>query len=367
MKKAAPYKQNHPKHMIEKSFNILFLGENYGTSRHRADALRRIGHDVEVIDPWNFIPQQHLIKKVIGKLTYEIGAGWTELFVKRRLLKALNGRCFDVIWSNQSELIGENTARSLKKHTKWLVTYANDDPFGQRDNRRFFLYKNSLKYYDLMAVVREPNINEAYTHGLRKVTLVPFTADEIAHAPLRLAPEEKTRWACEVIFIGTWMPGRGSFISRLLQLGIPLSLYGNRWQKSARWATLKRAWRGPGIVGCDYVKAIQSAKVSLGLVSMGNRDLHTRRSAEIPYIGSLFCARRTKKHLEMYKEDYEAVFWDSPEECAEKCQVLLMDDKKRKRIAEAGHHRCLANGYLNEPVMRRIIDALPGRYPGDAN
>jgi spore maturation protein CgeB len=340
------------------SLNILYLGPDYGTSRHRADALRRLGHSVELIDPWAFLPQQPFIKKVIGKLTYEIGPSWMEPFVRRRLLAVMNGKRFDVIWSNQCELIGANTALLLKEYANWLVTYANDDLFGPRDKKRFSLYKNSINHYNLIAVVRQPNVIEAYAQGARKVVLVPFTADEIAHAPLGPTSEEKARWASEVAFVGTWMPERGPFMSHLLRLGVSLSLYGDRWQKAPEWPVIKKAWRGPGIVGPDYVKAIQSAKICLGLLSKGNRDLHTRRSAEVPYIGSVLCAERTEEHLAMYKEDEEAVFWSTPEECAEKCFALLADEERRNRIAEAGRQRCMNSGYLNEPVMRRILDAL---------
>ncbi len=346
--------------------NILYLGPDYGTSRHRADALRRLGYEVELIDPWAFLPQQPFLKKVIGKLTYEIGPAWMEPYVRRRLLTAIKGKRFDVIWSNECELIGTNTAFLLKEYANWLVTYANDDPFGPRDKKRFYLYKNSINHYDLIAVVRQPNVNEAYAHGARKVTLVPFTADEIAHAPHGLTCEEKARWASDVAFIGTWMPERGPFMVRLLQLGVPVSLYGDRWQKATEWPVIKNIWRGPGLVGQDYVKAIQSAKICLGLLSKGNRDLHTRRSAEVPYIGSALCAERTDEHLAMYKEGEEAVFWDTPEECAEKCFALLADEERRNRIAVAGRARCIRNGTLNEPVMKRILDVLLGEHPSVA-
>jgi spore maturation protein CgeB len=346
------------------SLNILYLGPDYGTSRHRADALRRLGHRVELIDPWAFLPQQPFIKKVIGKMTYEIGPAWMEPYVRRRLLAVMEGKRFDVIWSNECELIGANTALLLKEYANWLVTYANDDPFGPRDKKRFSLYRHSINHYDSMAVVRKVNVNEAYAHGARKVIQVPFTADEIAHAPLDLPPEEKVRWASEVTFIGTWMPERGPFLTRLLELGVSLTIYGDRWQKAREWPILKKAFRGPGLVGDAYAKAIQGTKVCLGLLSKGNRDLHTTRSAEIPYIGSVLCAERTEEHLYMYQEDEEAVFWSTAEECAEKCFALLADEERRNRIAKAGRRRCMNSGYLNEPVMRRILDALPDGNSG---
>jgi len=80
--------------------------------------------------------------------------------------------------------------------------------------------------------------------------------------------------------------------------------------------------------------------------------------------GSVLCAERTEEHLAMYKEDEEAVFWDTPEECAQKCFALLANEERRQRIAEAGRERCISNGTLNEPVMERILDALPDGNPG---
>lgn len=338
--------------------SILYLGHNYGTSRHRADALQRLGHRVELIDPWAFLPQHPFIKKVIGKLTYEIGPALFEPFVRRHLLAAIKGRHFDLIWNDQCELIGPNTAPALKEHVKWFLSYAVDDPFGPRDKRRFSLFRKSIRHYDLIAVVRQPNVNEAYALSVPKVVLVLRSADEIAHAPLCLDFEEKARWASDVVFIGTWMPERGRFLARLMELGVPVSIYGNRWKKAPEWPIIKNIWRGPGIVGQNYVEAIQSAKICLGLLSKGNRDLHTQRSAEIPYIGSVLCAERTEEHRAMYKEDEEAVFWSTPEECAKKCFSLLTDEERRNRIAKAGRLRCMDSGYLNEPVMRRILNVL---------
>ena len=86
---------------------------------------------------------------------------------------------------------------------------------------------------------------------------------------------------------------------------------------------LKPYFKGQTLKGKDYISAIQGSKICLGLLSKGNRDLHTTRTFEIPFIGSLLCAERTSEHLELFDENLEAVFWNSAEECAEKCKELL--------------------------------------------
>jgi spore maturation protein CgeB len=190
---------------------------------------------------------------------------------------------------------------------------------------------------------------------------VVFAADEVAHAPVAFSCDDLRKWRSEVAFVGTWMPERDPFLARLLDLGVPLSIYGDRWYKAREWPVIRKAWHGSGLIGQDYVKAIQSAKICLGLLSKGNRDLHTTRSAEIPYIGSVLCAERTIEHQAMYLENEEAIFWDTPEECAQKCFTLLADEPTRQAIALAGRRRCIHSGYLNEPTVKRILDALPAQ------
>lgn len=340
--------------------DILYLGHDYGTSRHRAEAIRRIGtgNKVEILNPWSFFPKDRILKKVIEKIIHEIGAAWVEPYIKKRLSAILKGRHFEVIWSDQCELIGPEAAAILRSHSDHMVTYAIDDPFGARDKKRFTLYLKSLSKYDLVVVVRKPCVNEAYLKGARRVLRVFRSADEVVHRPFFLTTMDKKKWESDVTFVGTWMVERGPLMLRLVELGVPLTIYGDRWQKAREWTFLKRFWRGPGLVGDPYVKAIQSAKICLGLLSKGNRDLHTTRSVEITYIGSLLCAERTMEHSSMYLEDKEAVFWNSPEECAEKCFSLLADDDRRKAIAKAGRRRCLLNGHFNEPTVKVILKTL---------
>jgi spore maturation protein CgeB len=192
---------------------------------------------------------------------------------------------------------------------------------------------------------------------------VLMSADEVAHSPIEMTAEERASWASEVLFVGTWMPERGPFLVRLLELGVPLTIYGDRWRKAPEWRTLRAAWRGPGLTGGDdYRKAIQCAKVCLGLLSKGNRDQSTTRSAEIPMLGRVLCAERTPDHLAMYIEGEEAEFWDTPEECAHKCRLLLSDEARRERIAVRGRRRCLKNGPLNERILEEILHWAVGAW-----
>ena len=158
------------------------------------------------------------------------------------------------------------------------------------------------------------------------------------------------------MFLGSWFPERGPFLAELVRLGVPLTIRGANWNKAPEWPALRPYWKGGQLQGDDYAMAIQCAKVNLGLLSKGNRDLHTTRSLEIPALGGLMCAERTAEHLGLYAEGEEALFWSDAEECASVCRAVLQDDARRERIAAAGHARSLKNGCRNETVMRAIVE-----------
>ncbi len=335
--------------------NILYLGSDTFTSRHRLHALGRLGHTVRQLAPDQFVPQGRLV----SKLHWETGGLLIEKQVTAQVLAALGNSSFDLTWVDSGRYVGPSLIQELHRRFGPVLNMNNDDPFGGRDRSSWALYLRSLPYYDLVVVLREQNVAEAKAQGARKVLRQWFSADEIAHAPRVLTPEDHQRWDSEVLFVGTYFPERGPFMAELIRRGIPLTIYGNQWQRDKEWPILQKAWKGPGTTNDDdYAKAIQCGKISLGLLSKGNRDLHTQRSMEVPALGGLFCGERTPEHQQLYKEGEEAVFWNDAAECAEFCHTLLADKGRQQEIARRGQQRFLQNGNLNEKVMANILSQL---------
>jgi spore maturation protein CgeB len=334
---------------------VLYVGSDSGTSRHRALALQRLGHQVSIIDPRRLLPGGRALNYWI----HHTGALFLGSCIERGILKEIGECDFNLVWVDNGSLISPSLVRQLKRRYTNVVNYNLDDPYGTRDGKRWRLYLQSAPFYDSLAVVRDCNVLEAKAAGARNVFRVHRSADETAHAPREITDADHATWASEVAFIGTWMPERGPLLERLLKLGIPLTIYGDRWGKAKEWPILRSHWRG-GVLheDNDYAKAVQCAKVCLGLLSKGNRDLTTQRSFEIPHLGSVLCAERTAEHADLYREDEEAVFWETPEECAEKCLRLLRDEQLRKQIARRGRHRCLQNRTTNEAVLRELLSNM---------
>lgn len=338
---------------MPRCLTILYLGPISGTCLDRANALRRLGHAVEHLDLRQFLPKTAWVDRI----TWRIGGNLIAPWMMRNLSETLNGKNFDLCYVDGGEWVTPKVISLLGSHAKKVINYNIDDPLGARDGARFKAYRQSLPYYDLNVVVRQENVAEAEMLNVKKIMRVYRSADEVSHAPRKLTEKDHQNWDSDVLFLGTWFPERGAFLLELIQLGVPLTIRGPNWHKAPEWSQLKKFWKGGAIAGDDYAKAIQCAKVNLGLLSKENRDLHTTRSLEIPALGGLLCAERTSEHITMYNEGQEAIFWKDAAECAEMCRFALSDENYRQTIAAAGHLRVKKNGHYNETILTTILNA----------
>ena len=309
------------------------------------------------LDPYSLLPGGWLT----NYWNHHTGAVGSGRLVRTRVLERVRNLRFDLVWVDGGDVISPDLVCALKRQAGFIINYNVDDPYGTRDSNKWRLYLRSVPYYDLIAVVRDCNIAEAYYEGAKDVMRVYMSSDELAHAPRNVSVADLAAWRSDVTFVGTWMPERGPFFERLVELGVPISIWGNRWTKANEWPILRRFWRGPALADeDDYARALQCAKVCIGLLSKGNRDLSTQRSFEIPHLGGVFCAERTSEHLTLYQEDLEAVFWSDADECAAKCKRLLNDEHWRKLLGRRGRLRSLRNGLTNEAIVENIISRALG-------
>lgn len=317
-----------------------------------------MGYEVAIADPYLALKDK-LENQWLGAFHYRTGYRFLQSAIEQWLGMMIPslGK-FDLTWIDNGELLGARAVRLLNDAGVSTVLFNHDDATGRRDGRRFESLIAAIALYDLCAVVRQENVREYRAIGAKTVQRVWMSYDEVAHAPYSDNAGIPDIFRSEVAFIGTWMRGEGrdQFMLDLLQRGIPVSIWGQRWQKSPLWGQLKHCHRGGNLSGRDYVAAIQGAKVCLGMLSRGNRDLHTTRSMEIPYAGGVLCAERTSEHLELYREGVEAIFWSNVDECARQCRRLLADAQWRESVRLAGMARIRASHHGHEDICRLLVE-----------
>uniref|UniRef100_UPI0035B2F198 glycosyltransferase family protein n=1 Tax=Aquabacterium sp. TaxID=1872578 RepID=UPI0035B2F198 len=345
-----------------RQLRALYVGDSNpaSTSCHRAQALRRIGCHVDILDPYQAL--RWMTSGVLGAVNYRTGYTLSRRHVVQWLRSTLlAGQRYDLCWVDSGELLSAAAIRFLKTRSNKVVLFNHDDPSGPRDYIRFLTLRRAIPEYDLCVVVRPFNVAEFKALGAKDVIHLWRRYDEVAHkAPLGDAGDIPEQYKVDVAFVGYCIRGEGRdyFLLDLIRKGLKPAIWGDNWHHSTVWPLLKPYWRGGSLSGVDYVNAIRGAKVCLGLLSKRNRDEHTTRTLEIPYAGGLLCAERTAEHVSLFREGEEAVFWSSSEECAEQIKRLLNDEALRTRIKEAGQKRVIEAGMGNENLCREVIQRL---------
>src|SRR4051794_17348386 len=141
--------------------SICYVGSSLGTSFHRYEALKRLGHEVVLIDPRSLLPSSTLIDLWI----WRTGGVLLDRLIQRSILERISSDKFDLVYVDGGELVNPSLVRKLKREIGKVINYNMDDPYTGRDLRKWRLYLESVPLYDLVIVVRDCNLPEALAAG----------------------------------------------------------------------------------------------------------------------------------------------------------------------------------------------------------
>jgi|694.fasta_scaffold05234_6 hypothetical protein len=338
--------------------NIVTFGslKPGSTVAHRALSLQRLGHNVSSLNCDDFIGHHG---RFGSWLHYRTGYR----LLQQRLLKRLHNyftsrvQDTDILWIDSGQYLGPSVLTYLRSLLNCpIILYCNDDPTGPRDWLRFASLRMSIPYYDLCVCRRETNHLEWLALGARKVLRVWMSYDEDIH----LLQDSFVTPTAELLFIGTNITTekRGSFLTALIRAHIPLAIYGNRWHRSRYWSTLRPFVFGSSLADRSYSSRISQSLLSLGMLSSHNRDLHTRRSVEVPASGGTLLAERTSEHKLLYEENYEALLWSGLDECINVCKYYLSHPLELESIRASGYRKVTSLGVGNDDICRQVLSSI---------
>ncbi|HEX3435929.1 MAG TPA: glycosyltransferase [Pseudacidobacterium sp.] len=275
----------------------------------------------------------------------------------QEVLNTIKHNRINVLFSDKAISLSPATLRKLRKMGVFTIDYFVDNPFGPRKDPGYRLFKKALPEFDLHAVPRQVSVKDFKDHGGREVitTLFGYDRDILFPPPRPLTDGERNR---NVSFIGSPYDNRAEIFTLLWRENISLDISGaqSRWEKALSPDVMQAIFRDGELLGSAYREALWKSKINLSFVTKSNLDEIAHRSLEITAAGAFMLAERTPRHLEMFKEDEEAVFFSSLEECIVKIRKYLGDEAARNRIAAAGHARAVASGYDHDSVIRKILE-----------
>lgn len=348
-----------------------------------------------VIGNWHSALHEELVFKAFSALGHEVFAfGWHTYFKPGRSVTGLAGKLERIVLKIQNRLILGPKVAALNRDAVQavdrlrpdmvfvyrgthllpgtlgrikasnpvtvVVGYNNDNPFVS--GHIFGLWRHFLRglsYYDLMLAFRAQNVEDYRLAGAKRSKLLRFWFDPDINHPVELSPQEQEQYGSDVVFAGNYEPqGRLEWLEEIAKAGFNLRLFGpgKNWDRKLRkspWlhhlAPVNGAW------GEDYNKALCGAKVALCLLSKLNRDTYTIRSFEIPATKTMMLSEYTDDLATLYTEGVEAEFFRSKDELIAKLHRYVADEALRRRVAEAGYRRVVADGHDVISRMRQVM------------
>jgi len=331
---------------------ILFIGTKFGNSYLQYLALRKIHKNVDFINTLEIFK----FKKISNLLFVHFTPLIFEKKINEYILKKTN-KSYDLIYVKSGEVIGKKLIIELKRKTKKIVFFCNDNPFVKRDKQKWSLFLQAGKYYDLIAFQDQSRIKLSKKFGIKNSLLVLPPYDKKIHKKQKISLKFKKKYLNEVVFVGTWSIEKGKFLNELINLGINVKIYGSRWNKDKNYKFLKKRIVLGHLYLKNYTKIVQNAKIALCLFAEQNLDTITARSIEIPAIGTLLCSKRTLQMKKYFVENKEAIFFDDANECAQKCIFYLNNPRLSKKISNAGKIKVTKIlKASNDMLIRKIIN-----------
>lgn len=327
---------------------ILYLGEDlYGTtSRHRRELLDEIYKTKSLVIDFNlFLPELWLLKSLFWRFQHLIRLKSFE----QALIKEISGVKYDLVWIDKGLFLKSTLIESLRHQSNKLVFFTPDCFFYQNDVPAV---RKRLHLFDLVVTTKSFEIHQFEKYMCPSNLMLVNQGYSKVEAP---AFQEKRKF--DVLFIGKCEAYRETVVKHLAKAGIRIAVGGDGWRKKNYF--LKRhhvTFLGDDFRGEEYDELISKSKICLGLLSKNFPELHTTRTFEIPYFGSVLATERNAETQEFFDEG-EALFYNTLEDLSMNINNLLQDEKWRD-MAKAGQRKVLNSAYSWEDQIEQVVKRI---------
>lgn len=325
------------------------------SAEYRRWALLRAGHEVRAIDSDSYGASLPLLRK----LEFRACAGPEVNRLNRDILQEAERFGAEIVWCDKLLWMQPSTLQALRSRGIFTVSYMIDNFFGPRRDPGWRLYARCIALYDLHCTQRDSNVQSYRAAGAGNVLKIQTAFEPSIHFPPD-APCTDAERDRGLSFIGTPYDDRASTLLRLHADGLPVVVSGGprHWRRALAPAAFDTLFREGEIYGRQYREAIWRSRINLAFLTHGNQDEFVHKSFEIAACGGFLLAERSAGHLQRFREDEEAVFFEGYDELRRKAEMYLDNEEARQRIALAGQRRAWTSGYDNDTQVARILQQV---------
>ena len=324
------------------ALRIVMTGESWHGSdcTGLARGFREAGHAVELVGVDEFIPA--VDRSLAARGVRRAMSPFCQWQFNRRVRQSVRLRRPDFVLVFKGTAVTMATLAAVRRRGVWLCNFWPDvSTAGHwRVDRRIF------RLFDHVFTTKSFGIADLDAQlGVTNTSFLPHGFDPQVHRPI--APGPGGSETALVSFVGAWSPHKEACLAHLAAAvgSEKLTVWGGGWDR-VRSAALRRAVRGTPVYGDFYALAIAESRINLGLLSevvpgASSGDLITSRTFHIPASGGFLLHERTAELAAYFEEGREVACFGSPDELVKKVVHYLGNEPERRRIAEAGHRRCV--------------------------
>ena len=338
---------------------ILYVGDSSknGYSLYQYSILKKNFKETKLID----FKKINFFFSLINRLSWHINFSIFDHIIHFYLKNKIHEN-YDLTYIHNEHVLGFKSINFLKKISKKTIFYCPDNPFKLRDNQRWYLLKPNLKLFDLIIFMQKNRLKYAKKNKLNNIVWIHPTFKIQEHERKKVNFKNR-KYKIDVLIIGTWFPERGKLFLKLIENKINVVVYGAKWKKFKFYRKYKKFINKQINNDNLYRDTIYSSKITLCLPSIENDDDITNKSLEIPHIGSLLLAKKTRTHSQLFRDNIDAIFFNDTNDCLLKIKYLLNNQEKILKISKAGYFkiRKIKNNISYEANIKNILKNLSNK------
>lgn len=291
-------------------------------------------------------------KNFYHKIKFRIGLSSIYSKLQNDLIKFVdNNKPSHILVFKGMELLPTTLLKWAAQSIK-LINYNPDNPFifsGKGSGNRNLT--NSISLFDLYVSYDKDIVQQLKLKNVNSI-LIPFGFDIEDFDFDQIIDEPEILRVC---FVGNPDSERVNFIKKLDSYNIPIDLYGNGWGKYIQSNTIKIF---PSVYGIDFWKTLRKYAVQLNLMRIHNLDSHNMRSFDIPGVGGIMLAPKTKDHALYFKDNVEVCLFENIDDCVRKINFLLNCDATKRELIRTNSRKISLKNYTYQNRVSQLNSAL---------
>jgi spore maturation protein CgeB len=309
---------------------------------HSANALRELGHDVELLDLTSYYESYQRIESLSKRREYtdRLKGMFASFLGECIVARAIEFKA-DLVWSVAQTPLTPLALQELRQNkittALWFV----------ENFRLFNSWREIAPSYDAVFTIQKGEFHRQLRElGVRNISYLPCASDPAAHQEIELSMSERARYGSEVSFVGAGYMNRVQTFTKLNLRN--LKIWGSDWPEQGtvtRWIQEK----GRRVTTDETCKIFGATTVNLNLhsstahtgVNPGG-DFVNPRTFEIASCGAFQLVDRREYLPELFVEGKEVVVFDHIEDIPFLIEKYLRDESARTEIAANARVRVLS-------------------------